>query len=264
MLAIRQWVIQYKCMKDFELRGYPNYPSDTYCSEVRILNNQDDTQSLYKAHRFKLGERSAPITDFLEYLGEHPHPNLLAPETFNGTVGQRLTEIYPLLEEPVLGWERSAIQKGIKAGQLDEGDFVDMFLQLTSAVSYIHQLGYAHLDVRDYNVFVRKESDRLHLTLFDYGNLSKPYYEEEGWDSWNLEMPPELRSGNVQVDARFDVYALGYTLYHLTHDVKGELLAPLDPGHPIFEIMKRAKAPLTDCYPDATVMHQELLAVAAL
>ncbi|MCL4358029.1 protein kinase, partial [Patescibacteria group bacterium] len=254
-----------KLMNGFELRNYPDYPQDTYTSKVQTLANLDGTQSLYKESRFRLSKDNVAIAEFLRYLEVNPHPNLLSPEAINAELGQPLIEIYPFIDEPLLSREEATFRDGIRDGKIDESDLIDMMLQLTSALSSIHQLGFVHRDVRAQNIFVRPDDDRLHLTLFDYNSLCRPYFQADALDSWILERPPELRTGNVTVDARFDVYALGYILFDLTHSsYKDELpISTLDPDHPLFAVMSKAKAPLTDCYDDATAMNQELLALAA-
>ena len=252
-------------MNGFEFRHYPNYPQDTYMSKVQVLNNQDGTQSLYKESRFNLGHDNKAIADFLKHLASNPHPNLLGPEAINAESGQPLVEIYPYINEAVFGKEEFTFRDGIKGGKIDESDLVDMMLQLTSALSYIHQLGYVHRDVRTHNIFARPDGERLHLTLFDFNSICTPFFQAEGIDSWNLERPPELREGNVMIDARFDIYSLGYILFDLTHaSYKEELpISPLNPKHPIFAVMRKAKAPLGERYADATDMHRELLDIAA-
>lgn len=249
-------------MHDFELRRFPSYPDDTYLSRVQSINNQDGSSSLYKASRFMVSDEKLVIVDFLKQLKANPHPHLLIPEAFSGTLGQSLVEFYPLIEDPIMGNEEHTIKEGIKAGKLCENDLVDMMVQLTSAVSYIHNLGYVHGDIRTQNIFIKADEDSLYLTLFDYNSLHKPYYQTKGIDSWNMERPPELLSGNVMIDSRFDVYALGYILFSLTHEFNAnQPISPLNPNHPIFDVMRKAKAPLTDCYADAIQMHNDLLAI---
>lgn len=251
-------------MHDFELDGFPNSLQDTYLSQVEAITHEDGSRSLRKANRFVLDEKHLPMVDFLHELTRNPQPYLLIPESVDITVEQKLVETYPLIDGLTLGNAELSIKRGIQAGKIDEWDVVDIALQLTSALSYIHQLGYVHGDVRAENIFMQVKQDRLETTLFDYNSLTKPHFQVDGIDSWNVEKPPELRVGNVMIDAKFDVYALGYILSHLTHDTYGDerLLSSFNSDHPLFEIIRKAKASLELCYPNATKMHEDLLMLA--
>jgi len=244
-------------MRDFGLKHYRNHPTDTYLSEVEVLEAADGTKILRKENKFRLDDKAMAIVEFLGHLTTQPHPHLLTPLGFNGEEGGLLTEIYPLVDDSLL--IPYSVREAIKAEKLDINDVVAMMRQLTSALTYIHDLGYAHCDVRPNNIFLSTTEEELHLTLFDYNNLHRPYFQEEPIDSWLLQVPPELAEGAVQIDARVDVYALGRTLFDLTHTSKGEVIRPLDPAHPVFEIMRQAYAPLSDCYESAVPMHQDLL-----
>jgi serine/threonine protein kinase len=247
-------------MRDFELTDNLHHPDDTYLSVVGVLANRDGTRSVYKRSQWEMKTDDLVILEFLEYLSCNPHPNLLPPEAFNGSLGQPLHETYAYVRQPLLDREAHTIRTALVDGRLNENDIVQLMLQLTSALSYIHQLGYVHRDARAHNIFIAVNNDRLVPTLFDYGNLCRPYFQEKGIDSWNPEMPPELVRGNVFVSPQFDVYACGYLIHSLSHRY-GEFITSLDPDHPLVEVMRRSHAPLSECYSSATEMHQALLEI---
>lgn len=108
-----------------------------------------------------------------------------------------MAEFYPIIDAVTMGQAEHSLKKSIIEGRLDVSDIVDMMGQITSALVYIHQLGFVHRDVRMENVFVQPVLSRLRLTLFDYNSLRRPFFQKEGADSWNSEVPPELREGII-------------------------------------------------------------------
>lgn len=203
------------------------------------------------------------VADFLRHLQSKPHPHLLTPEAFNAEVSQPLAEFYPIIDAVTMGQAEHSLKKNIIEARLDVGDIVDMMGQLTSALAYIHQLGFVHRDVRMENVFVQPVQNRLYLTLFDYNSLRRPFFQKEGVDSWNSEVPPELREGNVMIDAAVDTYAVGSVFYKLTHQFGDELpVSSLNPEHPIFDIIQKARATRSERYEDALDMYRDVIVLA--
>ena len=103
---------------------------------------------------------------------------------------------------------------------LPERDVRIIFSQIVKTVSYMHEAGYAHRDIKGGNVMV---ADNMKATLIDFGfTLTQTRYEErydERWDG-NMNgtpefMSPELLTG-LQIDLRMsDMWSLGVLLYHM-------------------------------------------------
>ena len=250
-------------MRDLELPLPRVSFEDTYLSRIHRLDNQDGTTSLSKVSRFLLNPETVQVVDFLKHLQSRPHPHLLTPEAFNAEEGQPLTEFYPMIDAVTMGQAEHSLKKSIIEGRLDMSDIVDMMRQLTSALAYIHQLGFVHRDVRMENIFLHPDQSKLHLTLFDYNSMRRPFLQRKGVDSWNSEVPPELSEGNVMIDATVDTYAVGYMFHKLTHQFDDELpVSSLDPGHPIFDIIQKAIATRSERYEDALDMHRDVMVLA--
>lgn len=246
-------------MRDLELPLPQVSLEDTYLSKMQRLENQDGTTSLSKVSRFLLSPETVHVADFLRHLQSRPHPHLLTPEAFNAEKGQFLAEFYPMINAVTMGQAEHSLKRSIIEGRLDVSDVVDMMQQLASALAYIHQLGFAHRDVRMENVFVQPMQNKLHLTLFDYNSLERPFFQKERVDSWNSEIPPELREGNATVDAAVDTYAVGYMFHKLTHPFGDELpVASLDSNHPIFNIIEKAQLSRSERYKNASDMHADI------
>ena len=233
---------------------------DTYLSKIQKLENQDGTASFFKVSRFPLNPETIPIAGFLEHLQTKPHPHLLTPEAFNAEEQQPLVEFYPLVNAVTMDQAKHSLKKSIIEGNVNGNDIMDMMQQLTSALAYIHQLGFVHRDVRMENVFLQPKQDKLHLTLFDYNSLRRPFFQQAGVASWNSGMPPELGEGGVMVDATFDTYAVGHIFYMLTHQFGNELpVSSLDPNHPIFDIIQKARLSQSERYQNASDMYTDIM-----
>ena len=97
-------------------------------------------------------------------------------------------------------------------------DRLAAFVELARRVQQLHARGYAHNDIKENNVVLRREEDgRLQVSLIDYG-LAKPFgarlrlarapTHPAPW------MAPELRRG-APCSPPVDVFSLGYVLRRL-------------------------------------------------
>ena len=184
----------------------------------RLRDEASGQTFIRKVGKVALGRDEVAVVDFLTRLAEEPHPNLLVPIRFSGAIGEVLVEDYPdLSAQKRLDVEGFEIRRELSNGQLEIGQVADFVAQLSDGVAFIHRSGYVHRDVRSTNVFVRREAGRLIPTLFDYGFVTRPFFLEDGELRADLEAPPEVRVGHVTIDARYDVYQLGWILRKLTH-----------------------------------------------
>jgi hypothetical protein len=184
----------------------------------RLQDEATGLTFIRKVGKTVLGPGELPVVEFLARLAADPQPNLLVPIRFSGAVGEVLVEDYPdLSEQKKLDVEGFEIRRELSTGRIGVAQVVDFVAQLCDGVSFIHDGGFVHRDVRSTNVFVRREAGRLIPTLFDYGFVSRPFFLEEGELRVDLEAPPEVRVGHVTIDGRYDVYQLGWLLRKLTH-----------------------------------------------
>ena len=133
-----------------------------------------------------------------------------------------------------------SLKDRIPQGGLPEPDALNYIHQVCDALSYIHDKGIAHLDVKPANIMFRDDKD---IVLIDFG-ISK-HYDESGGQTSSTPVgvsegytPVEqYRQGGVsRFSASTDIYSLGATLYKLLSGVtplgattraSGESLKPL-------------------------------------
>lgn len=97
-----------------------------------------------------------------------------------------------------------------------------LYLQLASALAYIHAAGVSHSDIKPENIMVTKNRRRAVLVDFGVACLKQRCF---AWNGSPFFFPPEGvgRAGkgihhHAQATlAAYDVWALGFTMYALTH-----------------------------------------------
>jgi serine/threonine protein kinase len=236
---------------------------------VRIGRLQDEDGSSYirKVGKHALNGDGLAVVDFLTLLMEQPHPNLLVPINFSGSAGEVLIEDYPdLSKQGKLDATGHEVRGELARGRIGVSAIVDFMVQISDGVDFIHRNGYAHLDVRAPNVFVKRESGRFVPTLFDYNRVSKPFFLEHAVTAAIREIPLEERVGQVMIDGRHDVYQLGWMLRELTH-YQASYEAGLETWRPatsldddLAEVIGYATGPFDSRYPDAGELRDALLA----
>jgi serine/threonine protein kinase len=234
---------------------------DGHWSQIGRLRDETGRSFIRKVSKFPLQPDGLAVVEFLHALSAQPHPNLLIPERFTGEVGALLVEDYPdLTGQPRLDTIGHELRSRLAGGALSLAQIVDFVVQLSDAVGFIHRTGFVHQDVRARNVFVRTEGERLIPTLFDYTFIVRPFFLIEGRLIADLEAPPEVRVGYVKLDARYDVYQLGWILRNLTHYEAGPDLwrpvATLADG--LETVIARATGPLAQRHLTAAALRDDL------
>jgi serine/threonine protein kinase len=154
--------------------------------------------------------------------------------------------------------------------RLKLGEIVDLVGQACSGVAAAHAAGIVHRDLKPENLFVIESDGKPFVKILDFG-ISKFDKELTGTHGDTKEgtalgtpyyMSPEQVSGDKELDARTDIYALGVILYEcssgkrpfvadalpklsvLIHEGKAEPLDELRPDLPagFVEVVKRAMA----------------------
>ncbi len=131
---------------------------------------------------------------------------------------------------------------------------VDLLRRVCVAVSYAHQRGVIHCDLKPSNVLVSDAEGEAGIKVLDFGlaRVSREGQDSQaslgagmrgslGWMS-----PEQTRFEDERVDVRADVYALGVMLYQLVtdqdpYDLEG--LAPLEAARVIRETPPRSMPP---------------------
>ncbi len=102
-------------------------------------------------------------------------------------------------------------------GILSEQESLHYTFQVGRALSYVHQQGFLHRDVKPANVMLRKNN--LEAVLIDFG-LAREFVQDEVQDHTNSRTesfaPIEQYERSAKRGAYTDVYALAATLYYIT------------------------------------------------
>jgi len=115
--------------------------------------------------------------------------------------------------------EGETVQHRLDRGvRFNERNAVEIALAVAAALAHAQKRGLVHRDIKPANIILCNSGD---VKLFDLG-LARPVADAE-WASAEKGNPigtpeyisPEQVRGQVDVDIRTDIYALGATLYHM-------------------------------------------------
>jgi Protein tyrosine and serine/threonine kinase len=232
----------------------------------RVKDEASGATYMRKVGKHVLGPEGLAVLDFLAALVADPQPNLLVPISFSGAPGEVLVEDYDdLTALKKLDVESFEVRRELSQGRTSMAQVVDLLVQLSDAVDFIHRSGFVHRDVRSTNVFLRRDPERLVPILFDYDSITRPFFSEEGELRVDLEAPPEVRVGHVMIDSRFDVYQLGWLLRKLTHyEAAPDIWTPVAPvSASLKELIGCATGPFGDRYSSAGELAAALLSEAS-
>jgi len=130
-----------------------------------------------------------------------------------------------------------------KGKVFDEAEAIEIIIQLTKALAHAHAHGMIHRDVKPKNVMINKEGV---VKLADMGlaretsDVEAAKNEQGKAFGTPYYIAPEQIRGEVNIDGRADIYALGATFYHM---VTGRV--PFDASTPAEVMKKHLKAQLT-------------------
>ncbi|MEM8737627.1 MAG: serine/threonine-protein kinase [Planctomycetota bacterium] len=116
-------------------------------------------------------------------------------------------------------------------GPYQEKDAVRIGIETARALDHAHKQGFIHRDVKPKNIMIADEGDRTKLADMGLARAlsDREAAEAEAGKAYGTPyyISPEQIRGEVDVDARADIYSLGATLYHM---VTGQV--PFDGPNP--------------------------------
>ena len=129
-----------------------------------------------------------------------------------------------------------------KKGKIEEGEAIEIILQMGEALKHAHGLGLVHRDVKPKNIMITKEGV---AKLADMGLAralsDKEVAEAEAGRAFGTPyyISPEQIRGEIEIGPPADIYSLGATFYHM---VTGQV--PFDGDNPTKVMHKHLKAEL--------------------
>ena len=190
------------CIKEY-------FPKDYY------RRNEDATSIALSSDGFaeSMNRYKAKFVKEAQTIATFSHPNIVP---IHDAFEENDTAYYVM--EYVEGGSLSDIVKG--NGALDEATAVDYVRQIASALSYIHERRFMHLDIKPGNIMLRTNDERA--MLIDFG-LSK-HYNDDGEQTSTTPVGishgyapfEQYKDGGVSIfSPATDIYSLGATLYYL-------------------------------------------------
>lgn len=190
------------CIKEFFPKDFYNRNDDTMGVSLGSLGSAD-MMDAYK-HKFV---KEAKIIARLD------HPNI----THIFDVFEENNTVYYVMDYIDGG---TLLDRVKQHGPMSEHDALKYIRKVANALSYIHSINIAHLDIKPSNIMVRSDDDRP--VLIDFG-LSKKY-DADGVQTSST--PVGLSHGFAPIEQyepggvnafspQTDIYSLGATLYYL-------------------------------------------------
>ena len=180
---------------------------------VKVLPSKQISRRPSMLERFR---REAQAVAALDHL------NIVRAYEFNKELLDKV-DVYYLAMELVQGEDLQQLVAERKANKrfLDFFLAVDYIRQAALGLAHAHEAGLVHRDIKPANLFI---DDKGVVKILDLG-LVKSFEEPEDSSSLTGEhentvlgtadyLAPEQAVSSRDVDARADIYALGYTLYY--------------------------------------------------
>jgi serine/threonine protein kinase/Tfp pilus assembly protein PilF len=146
----------------------------------------------------------------IELTGNLQHPNIL-PLFDSGEVDEMMYYVMPLVDG------QSLRMRLAEQGQLPIDDAVRIATDVAKALNHAHAQGIVHRDIKPENILLSGD----HTFVADFGIAKAKDAAGDQLTSTGLlvgtpaYMSPEQASGERQLDARSDIYALGCVLYEM-------------------------------------------------
>jgi serine/threonine protein kinase len=115
--------------------------------------------------------------------------------------------------------EGTDVERMIAAqGRLPQEEALSIICRVLDALAYAHQHGIIHRDIKPANIMVDREG---HVLVADFGLARSSAHNNTLFTGSHVAMgtpdfmPPEARSGTMDVDQRADLFAVGVMLYQM-------------------------------------------------
>ena len=168
---------------------------------IKVLPKRFSEKPNYIQRFFKEGKLAAKLN----------HNNIVQAIDVNEING-----LYYFVMEYVEG---KTIYDDLSAGKIfSEAEAVDVVMQVARALKHAHSINLIHRDVKPKNVMINNEGV---VKLADMGlaretsDIKAAKSEEGKAFGTPYYIAPEQIRGEVNIDGRADIYALGATLYHM-------------------------------------------------
>ncbi|MEM7708552.1 MAG: serine/threonine-protein kinase [Pseudomonadota bacterium] len=152
------------------------------------------------------------------------------------------------------------------AEQLTVSQRIQLAIQVCDAISYAHERGILHRDIKPPNVLVTEQSGKPLVKVIDFGIASRLDTPGGQTASTSLGTPgyvsPELitSNGSLVPDTRSDVYSLGVLLYELVAGSRP--FGDVDPSQAWAQITSQSPPSLYACVSRCGARGQEHIAAA--
>ncbi len=168
---------------------------------IKILPKKSSRKSHFVERFYAEGRSAAKLN----------HPNIVAALD----VGKH-GSLYYFIMEYVEG--HTVYEHLVKKGPYSEKEALSLAIQLARALTHAHQQGIIHRDVKPKNILI---TDKGIAKLADMG-LARSVSDREAAEAeagkafgTPYYISPEQIRGDINVDARTDIYGFGATLYHM-------------------------------------------------
>jgi serine/threonine-protein kinase len=192
---------------------------------IKVLPKRLSENADYVERFYKEGKAAAKLN----------HPNIVQAIDV-GEAGGYHYFVMEYVEGHTLGDE-------LAAGKVfPEGEALRIIIQIGRALEHAHQQGFVHRDVKPKNVMITKDGKAKLADMGlarETGDLEAAQAEAGKAYGTPYYISPEQIRGELHIDFRADLYALGATLYHL---VTGEV--PFNAPTPAAVMHKHLKEPL--------------------
>ncbi|MEM7626469.1 MAG: serine/threonine-protein kinase [Planctomycetota bacterium] len=135
---------------------------------------------------------------------------------------------------------RTVFEDITEKGPYSEEDAVRIGIETARALDHSHKQGFIHRDVKPKNIMIADSDDRAKLADMGLARAvsDREAAEAEAGKAYGTPyyISPEQIRGEIDVDARADIYSLGATLYHM---VTGQV--PFDGANPSTVMHKHLK-----------------------
>jgi calcium/calmodulin-dependent protein kinase I len=173
-----------------------------YAIKFSDQNVEKDRQIAHKRH---------PLMQEVRALRLIQHPNIVQ---FIDAFETKHKDIYCVILELFSGM--NLFDKIIEHGKFSECDSKKIFMQLHSAITYLHEHNIVHRDLKPDNIMFVNNSKESEVKIIDFGlsEIASPSTLMETFCGTLEYTAPEIIN-NQSYDARVDIWSLGVILYML-------------------------------------------------